>query len=434
MKFFAIDNIEAIDFSKLMRQLPGRSTWNPFSTQGAYIQAILESQEMLRAHGIDTALRLAHFLGQGVVETGFLKYKSENLIYSAEVLKKLFGHKFRSDEEIAAYARKPEKIANRIYADRMGNGPEASGDGYRYRGRGFFQLTGKDNYKLYGDMAGIDLVADPEVLERDLKQSLQVAAAFFQKTGLIAFADQNDVPAVSRGINRGNPRSTKPAFHEAERIEWTTKALALVRDPASLLAGPNAAPAATPVAATDGPVKLGATGEAVARVQRMLDALGYAVGTADGVFGPGTRRAVLAFQEEHGLPITGEVDAATLTAMKAARDDKPAAPAGAETAPAPLPTPPVGKTTAPPGAKPPKAPTSKPPLAKSRTIWGAIIAAIAGIVEFARAGSAQVAALFPVVETPWGPFNTIWALAALLVIGIGLVIYARIDDRVRKGR
>ncbi|MBI1250969.1 MAG: hypothetical protein GC189_05835 [Alphaproteobacteria bacterium] len=430
IRFFNIQDIELIDFAKLVRQLPRRPSWNPFSVQGQYVRAILESEQMLRDNGINSALRLAHFFGQGLVETNFLQAKAENLNYSADGLRRIFRRKFADDAEIESYARKPERIANRVYADRLGNGPESSGDGWRYRGRGFFQLTGKDNYQRYGELAGVDLVNDPELIERDLKMSLLVAAAFFDKTGLGEFADRNDVAGVSRGVNRGNPRSPTPAHGEAERIEWTTKALALVRDPAGLLtmpAGPQPDQPQTETPSSD--LTIGSTGAAVQTLQRMLNALGYAVGVDDGIFGPGTRRAVLAFQDEHGLPATGVADQATRDAISKALDEAPATPADPTIPQTPAPEPPPGELPAP---TPPSA--QNPPLTQSRTIWGAILAAIAGLVGMVRTAFDQAASAFPVLQTPYGPFNTIWLLVALLLIGVGIVIYARIDDRRKKKR
>lgn len=424
-RFFNVDDIEKIDLSKLAQQLPG-SGWNPLGTQAQYMTAILQSEDMLRQNGINTALRLAHFIGQGIVETGYLRYKVENLNYSFSALKRVFGHKFSGDDEIRAYARNPERIANRVYGARMGNGPEASGDGWRYRGRGFFQLTGKDNYQRYGEMAGIDLVSDPDVLERDLKVSLQVAAAYFNRTGLGEYADRNDVAAVSRGVNRGNPRSTAPAHGEAERIQWTTRALTLVRDPASVLKDGATGPAPTPEAPQD--LRSGSTGAAVQALQRQLNALGYAVGADDGVFGPATHRAVVAFQQEHGLPTTGIVDQATQAAIDAALAEGPATPTRPEIPSTPEPTPPA------PGELPEPTPPPSKPIGQSRTIWGAIVAFFAGIVSIVNTAVTQAAAVFPVIQTPWGPLNTIWILAAFFVLGIAVVIWARIDDRNKKRR
>jgi putative chitinase len=346
MQFFGIQNIDALDFNKLIKQLPGRQAWNPLNTQGQYILAILQSYSMLQEHEINTPQRLAHFLGQGIVETGFLKARSENLSYGFDALKKYFGHKFANDEEIAAFAGKPEKIGNRIYGGRLGNGPEESGEGYLYRGRGFFQLTGKDNYRRYGEMAGVDLVGDPDIIARDLKRSLQVAAAYFQKSGLCAYADQNDIAAVSRGVNRGDPKAGRPANHEAERIDWTTKALALVKDPAALVVS------ATP----SDELRNGATGEKVKELQRWLIALGYNVGAIDGLFGPATRRAIVSFQEEHRLPVTGVVDAATRTAIKAELNVPVDMPVPDVSAPAPVAPP----QPAPVAAAPPPAPEPVP--------------------------------------------------------------------------
>lgn len=320
-RFFGVSDIEAIDLGKLTEQLPGRPRWNPVSTQGQYIKAILASQQMLESYGINTALRLAHFIGQGLVETGWFSAKVESTNYSYEALKATWSHKFASDDEMRAFARHPERIANRIYGSRadLGNGPEESGDGWRYRGRGFFQLTGRDNYRRYGEMAGIDLVGDPEILERDIEVSLQVAAAYFDRTGLGPYADRNEVSAVSRGVNRGDPRSRRPANHEARRIEWTAKAIALVRDPASLRLGAGAGPVAN-----DDALRIGSTGNDVKAVQRALAALGYAAGADDGIFGPATRRAILAFQDEHGLSVTGVVDHVTRAALAGARDGETA--------------------------------------------------------------------------------------------------------------
>ncbi len=416
-RFFNVDDIEKIDLSKLARLLPG-GAWNPLGTQAQYVAAILQSEDMLKQNGINNALRLAHFFGQGVVETGFLAYKAENLNYSFDSLKRVFGHKFANDDEIRAYARNPERIANRVYADRMGNGPESSGDGYRYRGRGFFQLTGKDNYRHYGELAGIDLVNDPEILERDLKVSLQVAAAYFNRTGLGEFADANNIAAVSRGVNRGNPRSSAPAHGEADRIRWTTAALSLVRDPNTVLKDTTTGPAPIPTPA--GGLQSGSTGPDVQALQRQLNALGYAVGSDDGVFGPTTHRAVVAFQQEHGLPTTGVVDAATKAAIDAALAEGRATPTRPEIPSTPDLTPPA------PGQLPTPTPPPAPPAARSATIWGAILAFFAGIVSIINTAVTQAAAVFPVIQTPWGPLNTIWILAALFVLGIAIVIIARL--------
>jgi len=353
MRFFAISNTDELDFDKLVKQLPNRPRWNPLSMQSKYVTAILQSQEMLEAHEINTALRLAHFLAQGLVETGYLNAKVESTNYSLAGLRKNWSHKFSSDAEMQAYARKPEMIANRIYGNRLGNGPEESGDGWRYRGRGFFQLTGKDNYKRFSDVADVDLVSNPEFLEGDIKQPLQVAAAYFQKAGLGEYADRNDASAVSRGVNRGDPRARKPANHEAERIEWTAKVLVLVRDPESLKLGAGNGPVST-----DDALRIGSTGEKVAAMQRLLLVRGYAVGKADGIFGPATRRAVLAFQDESGLELTGIIDAPTRAALEAPIEGPTVEPA--PHAPEPVPAEPRAAAPTPPPAAAAPAPAEPP--------------------------------------------------------------------------
>lgn len=440
MRFFDIADIDAVNFNRLMRQLPGRQNWNPLNVQGQYITAILRSYDTLQTYEINTALRLAHFLGQGLVETNYLSAKAENLRYSAQRLRQVFPRYFPTDEIAQQYDRQPERIANRVYANRLGNGPEESGDGWRYRGRGFFQLTGKDNYRRFGELAGIDLVSDPEVLERDLKVSIQVAAAYFKRSGLAEFADRNDAPAVSRGVNRGDPRSTAPAHGESDRILWTSRALSLVRDPSALTTGASGGPVSS-----DSALRAGATGDAVAELQRQLAQLGYGVGAADGVFGPNTERAVQSFQREHNLPVTGAADDATMAAIRAAVEGE-AAPQPQQPAPqpegAPQQSPPQ---SAPPQSAPPQPPSARPvppppantgdrPITQSRTIWGALVAGLMAIVEFVRAGSQQLAQLFPVVPTPWGEFNTMYLLAAPILAGLGLVIFARLDDRAKRRR
>ncbi|MBR9835470.1 MAG: glycoside hydrolase family 19 protein, partial [Alphaproteobacteria bacterium] len=92
---------------------------------------------------------------------------------------------------------------NRVYADRMGNGSEESGDGYRYRGRGFIQLTGKDNYQKIGDRIGLDLVSNPDKVSQDVEIALRVAADFWDSRNLNKYADKDDIRAVTRRINGG---------------------------------------------------------------------------------------------------------------------------------------------------------------------------------------------------------------------------------------
>ena len=157
---------------------------------------------VLPKFGIDTPLRKAHFLAQVAHESGGLKYSKENLNYSAQGLRSVFGKYFRTMEIAQSYARKPEKIANKVYADRMGNGNEASGDGWKYKGRGLIQLTGKENYQNFSQDYGVDCVNNPDLL-LDPEWALTSACWFWKKRNLNRYADNDDILMVTKRINGG---------------------------------------------------------------------------------------------------------------------------------------------------------------------------------------------------------------------------------------
>lgn len=150
---------------------------------------------------INTAQRLAHFLAQCAHESGNFTLTQENLNYSAKGLRNTFRRYFPTDALAAAYERKPEKIANKVYANRMGNGLEASGEGWKFRGRGFIQLTGKDNYKAFDAFVPEDIIASPELV--GTKYPLLSAAWFFHKNCLKKADLPNAATAVSRCVNGG---------------------------------------------------------------------------------------------------------------------------------------------------------------------------------------------------------------------------------------
>lgn len=151
---------------------------------------------------ISTPMRQAMFLSQIAHESGGFRHVSENLNYSASALRRVFGKYFPTDEMAYEYARKPEKIANRVYANRMGNGNEASGDGWKYRGRGLIQLTGKDNYLSFSLAADNNSFIDPGLLTEP-EYAAMSAGWFWQDNGLNVLADTGDVRAVTRRINGG---------------------------------------------------------------------------------------------------------------------------------------------------------------------------------------------------------------------------------------
>ena len=149
---------------------------------------------------INTPLRLAHFLAQCGHESGGFRLTKENLNYSAKGLNGIFKKYFPTLESALPYERKPEKIANKVYGGRMGNGPESSGDGAKFCGRGYIQLTGKDNYTAFGKSIGEDVCANPQVVAE--KYALLSAAWFFNKNGLHKMADGGATDAVVTSITK----------------------------------------------------------------------------------------------------------------------------------------------------------------------------------------------------------------------------------------
>ena len=149
---------------------------------------------------INTPLRLAHFLAQCGHESGGFKATSENLNYSAKGLNGTFKKYFPTLESALPYERKPEKIANKVYASRMANGSEASGDGYKFRGRGYIQLTGKDNYTQFGKAIGEDVLSNPDIVSG--KHALLSAAWFWSKNGLNNLSDGGATDAVVTTITK----------------------------------------------------------------------------------------------------------------------------------------------------------------------------------------------------------------------------------------
>jgi len=149
---------------------------------------------------LNTPLRLAHFLAQAGHESGGFKAVNENLNYGSKGLLSIFKKYFPSSEKALAYERKPEKIANLVYGGRMGNGAEATGEGYKFRGRGYIQLTGKDNYKAFDAVVPENLLETPDLVAT--KYPLLSAAWFFHKNGLHKIADGGATDAVVTSVTK----------------------------------------------------------------------------------------------------------------------------------------------------------------------------------------------------------------------------------------
>ncbi len=158
--------------------------------------------EILPEYEINTPQRVAAFLAQCAHESGGFIFLKENLNYKAASLRKVFPKYFPTDELAAQYANKPEKIANRVYGGRMGNGPEESGDGYKFCGRGLIQLTGKDNYTFFAASLDIPLDEASEYLET-FEGAVQSACFFWEQNNLNQWADKGDILTLTKRINGG---------------------------------------------------------------------------------------------------------------------------------------------------------------------------------------------------------------------------------------
>ena len=149
---------------------------------------------------IDTPLRLAHFLAQCGHESGGFRLTKENLNYSAKGLMGIFKKYFPTEALAKSYERQPAKIANKVYGGRMGNGPESTGEGAKFCGRGYIQLTGKDNYTAFGKSINEDILSNPERVASDY--ALLSAAWFFNKNGLHKMADEGATDTVVTKITK----------------------------------------------------------------------------------------------------------------------------------------------------------------------------------------------------------------------------------------
>ena len=158
--------------------------------------------QLLPDYDITTPQRMAAFLAQCAHESGGFTAIKENLNYRAVTLRKVFPKYFPSDELAQQYANKPQMIANRVYANRMGNGDEGSGDGYRYCGRGLIQLTGRDNYFWFASSLEISPEAASEYMET-FEGAAQSACWFWETNNLNQWADKSDILTLTKRINGG---------------------------------------------------------------------------------------------------------------------------------------------------------------------------------------------------------------------------------------
>jgi putative chitinase len=166
------------------------------------VQWVEPLEEVFHRYEINTPSRQAAFIGQCAHESANFRILEENLNYSAEALMKTWPSRFPTLEAAQPYHRNPEKIANKVYGGRMGNGTEETGDGWLYHGRGLIQLTGKDNYTLAGDALGMDFVHSPDYVLVP-KYAALTAGWYWNKRQLNKEADAKDYTAMTKKINGG---------------------------------------------------------------------------------------------------------------------------------------------------------------------------------------------------------------------------------------
>lgn len=254
---------------------------------------IATSRDVFERYGLTSPLVIAHAMAQFSEECGDGAEVVENLNYtSASRIVDVWPARFTTASAVA-YVRNPQKLADKVYNGRMGNRP-GSDDGYNYRGRGGAQTTGRIGYETLSKKVGLDLIANPDLVN-DPAHFLECAVADFVICGCLPFAEKNDIRGVTHHLNGGYTNL-------ADRQTW------LKRWKIALDVGETA------VAAEPG-LGIGDKGWEVEAAQKQLSALGYQVGKVDSDFGNGTRNAVLAFQADNGLPTTGRVDDATKVAL-----------------------------------------------------------------------------------------------------------------------
>ncbi len=188
--------MSVITEQQLSQLIPG----NPYVAQWCHAL-----NEILPEYDITTPTRIAAFVAQCAHESGGFKFLKENLNYKAASLRKVFPKYFPDDAIANEYASKPNKqeaIANRIYANRMGNGDEASGDGFRYCGRGLIQLTGKNNYTIFAASIETPVEEIPQYLQT-FEGAVQSACWFWEQNNLNREADAKDIKTMTRKINGG---------------------------------------------------------------------------------------------------------------------------------------------------------------------------------------------------------------------------------------
>lgn len=251
--------------------------------------------KFLPKYDINTPLRVAAFVAQCAHESGNFTLLKENLNYSSDGLMKTWPTRFPNQQIADQYARQPEKIANRAYCDRMGNGNEASGDGWRYAGKGLIQLTGKENYTRFADSIGKTAQEVSDYLQT-IDGAAESACWFWNDKRLNPLADVRDIVTITRKINGGENGLADRKKHYAHALH--------------VLGVDDVQPAvAESITNLNTTIRRGSKGSTVAAIQSKL---GLA---ADGDFGPATERSLIRWQSDNGLVADGIAGPKTLSKL-----------------------------------------------------------------------------------------------------------------------
>lgn len=235
--------------------------------------------------------RIVDFMAQISHESDGGTIKTENMSYTAKRLPEVWPTRFRDAATCRKYAKNPEALGEYVYGGRMGN--DQPGDGYRYRGRGLLQITGKEAYAKYGALIGVDLIGNPDLASQP-EHALAIAAAEFSNPAILRASDEGNFTRVTKLVNGG---TTGLASRQDWRRKW-----------ASVLSEPAPVAAARPA---DAILMHGDAGYQVSALQDRLRVLGFFRGVSDGKYGDLTEGAIRRFQKANGLPETGIVDADT---------------------------------------------------------------------------------------------------------------------------
>jgi putative chitinase len=283
----------AFNFNFTQQQLAQLIPGNPYVAQWYSALSMI-----LPDYGIDTVPRVAAFVAQCAHESANFKFLKENLNYKAESLMRVWPSRFPSMDVARQYAMQPEKIANKVYGGRMGNGTEETGDGWRYAGKGLIQLTGKDNYTRFAESIDTPVEEIPEYLQT-FEGAVQSACWFWEVNNLNQWADAGDILTLTKRINGGVIGLEDRKKHYAHALH--------------VLGGDSAQHAAESSVAvnTAQVLRRGSRGDTVAAMQIKLGLSG------DGDFGPATERALMGWQRENGLEPDGVAGPATLAKLLA---------------------------------------------------------------------------------------------------------------------